>query len=238
MDIFSECTRLVQRNSPSISDVEAGCTEKASMQAIHSTVPAVVSQAAGHYDALDIYYISDLHLVHHMLDSYPAGATDEQIAMFVHGIVLRLLSGDVSTKIRRFKSPVILFGGDVSSSYKLAHLFYTDFVRTWDLIREDSYSHFSEMLGSIEFDLNSCVAEIDDWKEKHPWIKQAAKPLSEYTDKAVPRRIKDLLEKRSRLSEQMLKIQKDFEIGYFWRNDYERAKRRKFIYAILGNHEL
>jgi len=91
----------------------------------NSTVPAIViDKSSG--DLFDpfgrnIFYISDIHLFHHLVMAYPIYATDNQIKKFVHEFVKDMLTSEF-----RINGKYLLIGGDVSHSFALSSLFYNE----------------------------------------------------------------------------------------------------------------
>ena len=94
----------------------------------HTTTPALLRENSARIVEKSVYYISDLHLAHHIVHHFPNGATDEQIKDYIHDIVLALYSGDLFDDLKAFRSPIVLFGGDVSSVFSVAELFYRKFI--------------------------------------------------------------------------------------------------------------
>lgn len=101
----------------------------------------------------DIYYISDIHLTHKIVKSFVKNASDSQIKRFIKNIVKDLLSEKIRTKLYQGKSPIILFGGDISSDFEIAKIFYTEFVMQWQVAKKgsDSPNYIYAVLGNHEF---------------------------------------------------------------------------------------
>lgn len=222
---------MIQNDTQSTIEGVVDNIEIAFSNPILSTVPDLVRQSERLYPSLEVYYISDIHLVHHLMKYYSNGATDEQIAEYIYGTVKKLFDGEFGTTVRSFDSPIVLFGGDISSSFKIAKCFFTKFIQTWNEILDKGYARFSEELIPLEIDMKKTAEEVEEWKLKHPWTKNATKPLSDYSDRKVPRKIKDCLEKEKRLCQAKNRIEDLLE-------NCHKVKQRKSIYAILGNHEL
>lgn len=140
--------------------------------------------------------------------------------------------------MRSFRNPVVLFGGDVSSSFEIAKIFYEEFILTWDRIVSYYHDKYSKELDPITAELDQVSKELEDWKNKHPWIKNAQKPISDYSDKKVPAKLKKLLEIKEELKERRREKIKELGCSTLWKRDYEYLLTHRFIYAILGNHEL
>lgn len=78
-----------------------------------------------------IFYISDIHLDHKIVCKFKKTATDDQIKRYVRKIARNLISGDLAESIGSRRQPIIIFGGDISSSFALAKEFYTEFVKEY-----------------------------------------------------------------------------------------------------------
>ena len=204
----------------------------------HMTIPDYLNNEQSDWMQRTVYYVSDLHLVHHILQRFPCGASDFQVQEYVHEIVENLFSGDFGNEVQQFKAPVVLFGGDTSSVYSIAELFYNDFVVTWENKVDNKYRSICEALKPIQDELTPLTDSYSEWAEKHSWIRNATKPLEEYSDKKVPCRIKELLSKMDVLEEKLTDRKHELGLGYSWESDYSRSRKHPFIYAILGNHEL
>ena len=86
----------------------------------------IYSRDSSNTDRL-IFYISDLHLVHRVLNYFPEGATYEEIIWYV-----RELAHKVTNSIGQIPyNSVLLIGGDISSDFKLAKAFYSEISKLW-----------------------------------------------------------------------------------------------------------
>lgn len=72
-----------------------------------------------------VYYISDIHLFHHIAAKYPYGASDGQIEEYVRNYVSNMFPVEFAEDGR-----YLLIGGDVSHSFQLASMFYKE-LRRW-----------------------------------------------------------------------------------------------------------
>ena len=248
MSIYEKCvSTIVGPCTPQGNEQESvSLVSSFDVEAIHITVPSFLkselsdchSMGLSYEEPRVVYYISDIHLLHHIVQHFPNGASDEQIVEYIHCIVEDLFRDELGDAVKSFRSPVVLFGGDVASSYGVAEVFYRDFVLTWERIADDRYMTVSEVYSPLEDELSTVKELLDAWEEKHSWAKDAQKPLEEYSDSRVPRRIKDLLSRQGSLEDKMRAIREGLNLGFSWKRDYNRCRAHPFIYAILGNHEL
>lgn len=91
-----------------------------------------------------IYYISDLHLFHHIMAKYPKGATKEQMKDFIKEFVGKMLTVDFKKHGRH-----LFIGGDVSHSFQLSTLFYTELRSQLDAIGNGQHYVYA-VLGNHE----------------------------------------------------------------------------------------
>ena len=101
--------------------------------------------------SLEVFYISDIHLVHHLFQRYPRGASNKEIRNYIDEIVDHLLSGRLKSIIAEKTNPVVLFGGDISSSFDVAKLFYESFIDKWSELSGFSPRYIYSILGNHEF---------------------------------------------------------------------------------------
>lgn len=240
MSYYEEC--LASFNSLIISDITADEPQQplilAETSSIHSTLPSFIKGDSPSRTERSVFYISDLHLAHHIIRNYPQGASDSQIKTYIHSIIKDLLSGEIKESLLAFKSPVVLFGGDISSVFSIAELFYQDFITTWESIINDRFVQIMKETAPLFEEYNSIVDQVEEWKRKHPWVQTAKKSLIEYSDRWVPLTIKELIMKRNEIRKKL--GEKQLALGFrdSWEDDYKRVLHHKYIYTILGNHEL
>lgn len=242
MSLYEECLSLskgpqisVKNNLNSIS-----INTTADSTSLHVTTPTFVNNVLPDFMHRSVYYISDLHLVHHIINHFNEPASEDRILAYIHSIVLKLFEGRFGKEIREFNTPVVLFGGDISSNFTVAKMFYRDFISTWEQIADEKRSLYEKKLSPIIAELNAASKLYKEWEEKYPWVKNAQKSLLEYSDKRVPRRIKELIAKIERLEEQVENMRREFGLGGFEESAYKSAKRHQhqYVYSIMGNHEL
>lgn len=110
-----------------------------------------------------IYYISDIHLAHKVALKFKKGATDEQIERYIRRLARELLTKEIRENIFSYEGVIILFGGDISSDFELAKIFYTEFMKYWNKEFKNYYnsnSYVYAILGNHEFwsfnSINEC----------------------------------------------------------------------------------
>ena len=112
-----------------------------------------------------VYYISDLHIPEKILQKFKHIRPSWIIKRYIQKIVQGFFTSDLCRDIQRSDAPIIIFGGDISSSYTVAKVFYTEFMRRWSEERSKSWrpngeNHIYAVLGNHElwdFDtLNDC----------------------------------------------------------------------------------
>ncbi len=240
MDLYEKCTSLVK--GPHVSseeDLESiSLLATAGNTSLHDTAPSFIKSDWLFGMRKSVYYISDLHLVHHFLLCFKGSVSEERIRTFIHTIVLQLFEGELSKDIKKFNTPIILFGGDISSDFFLAELFYRDFFATWEQIADEKYNFYYKKFSRLQEELNSASKLFAEWKEKHPWVSTAKRPLEEYSEKRVPRTIKELHSKISELTQKIKDKRDKLGLDDDWESYYKRARSHPYVYTILGNHEL
>lgn len=240
MSLFEECIALMNGSHTLHEDDLDSVSLISTVEStdLHITTPSFLKDEQTSSMQRVVYYISDLHLVHHVIRYFKKVVSEERIKAYIHSIVLQLFEGEFGDKIRSFHSPVVLFGGDISSSFLLAEFFYRDFVSTWEQIVDEQYSLYCNEFSPFKEELNSASELFEEWKEKHPWVKNAKKPIEEYSENKVPRKIKELLVKIRELDRQVREKEKELGLSHFWESDYKRAREHWYVYTIIGNHEM
>lgn len=75
-----------------------------------------------------VYYISDIHLVHKVHKKFKNQVTDKQIKNYIKRIARDLLTAEIRENITSWEGTIILFGGDISSDFEIAEIFYREFM--------------------------------------------------------------------------------------------------------------
>lgn len=76
-----------------------------------------------------MYYISDIHLNHKLLDKFPQYATQQEVTIYIRQLIEKMLETAVN------RSPLddyLLVVGDTSFSFELSKLFYTELSKQWE----------------------------------------------------------------------------------------------------------
>jgi len=79
-------------------------------------------------DSKKIYYISDIHINHKILNKFPEYATKEEIITFIRKFVYKM----TDTAEQSLHSSYLFITGDVSFNFELSKIFYTELVEKWD----------------------------------------------------------------------------------------------------------
>ena len=239
MSLYEECVSLVKGPHIPENDMDSiSLITTAESTALHVTTPSFINNEQTNSMQRSVYYISDLHLVHHIVHYFKEAASEDHIRAYIHSIVLKLFDGEFGNTIESFETPIVLFGGDISSSYSIAELFYRDFISTWEQIVDEKHRLYNLELSPISEELDAVSGLFSEWKEKHPWVNNAQKLLEEYSDRRVPRKIKELWTRIAELEQQTDDKLQELGLDYGWESDYEFARKHQYVYSILGNHEL
>ena len=204
----------------------------------HSIAPAFLKKDMRSYRQRAVYYISDLHLVHHIIMRFPKGATDKKIRDYIHELVIGLFDSEFGNKVYNFESPIVLFGGDVASSYNVSELFYRDFIHTWEQRVKERYNLCCKKLNPIEEELIPIRKEFNEWKYSNSWVDKLKISLDKSRDKRITQRIKEIFCRIQVLERQEEEIKDGLGLSYNWKLGYEKAVKHEYVYSILGNHEL
>ncbi len=183
---------------------------------------------------IGIYYISDLHLDQHILASYGQGVQDEKIVDYIDSVARKLLTGDIESEIRAFKSPVVFFGGDIASCFLIAKAFYSAFIQTWKNIVDDSYNSIMALRAPIEKELHECNEIIEKWENKR--LKGGHITEKMLTGNSLPKYIITEVLRRRELYRSLRETEQG--LAYGWAEKYKDHRSSQYIYAILGNHEM
>ena len=99
---------------------------------VNETVPAcAISHADFLSDKLNpnerkVYYISDLHLNHRLIKAFPTCATYDEVRHFIKRIIRKMLS-----TYQIDSDDFLLIGGDVSFSFEISKIFYSELAQLW-----------------------------------------------------------------------------------------------------------
>jgi len=74
-----------------------------------------------------IYYISDIHLNHKLLKEFPAHATKQEVTLYIKQLIKEMLDSATDKSVDDY----LLIAGDISDSFGISVLFYTELVKHW-----------------------------------------------------------------------------------------------------------
>ena len=110
-----------------------------------------------------VYYVSDIHLVHKIVKKFKKKATNDQIIRFIRKIVKELITPEMKEYMSSYEDIIVLFGGDISSDFEIAKIFYTEFATLWKKELDKGYrnnGYIFAILGNHEFwsfnNINDC----------------------------------------------------------------------------------
>lgn len=89
-----------------------------------------------------VLYISDIHLVHRVVKKFKGYASNDQIEQYVKEIADNLITAEFLGEWI-CDTPIVIFGGDISSCFDLSKFFFKEFIERWD--KEENVR--SSMLG-------------------------------------------------------------------------------------------
>ena len=236
MDIYKRCTEIMNQASRiAQQDAETAlCPSDEMLTPVRATIPSILKgQEIPDSKTIAVYYISDLHLVHHILKAFPNGASDHDVSKYIREKTASLYCGDFLEDVRRFRKPIVLFGGDIASDFSVAEMFYREFCRLWTETEQETYTDLLRKLNPLREESKKNTEIIDQWKSKHAWTSRARKALVEH--KSVPQYIKELLHRQREIENEMREISSGF--NYNWEKLYKMYPGPRFVYSVLGNHE-
>lgn len=111
------------------------------------------------FNCVELYYISDIHLPHKIINKFEKAPLKSKIKSYIKEIIQGLFSEELIKSLMGYKAPLIIFGGDISSSFELSEMFYTEFVKQWkkvhkQFIKQSVYTYEKNIyavLGNHEF---------------------------------------------------------------------------------------
>ncbi len=123
-----------------------------------STIPSSVKldEFTKEFVCDNVYYISDIHLDHHIKQEFGVVTCNKQIRSYIKKIINSLFTGEFCYDIKNETRPIVLFAGDISSSYEISKIFYTEFVNKWNKINSKTMyiskeeRHLYAVLGNHE----------------------------------------------------------------------------------------
>lgn len=85
----------------------------------------LVSDATLNDTSRKIYYISDIHLNHKLLKTFPTNATELEVKMYIRQLVKKM----IDTATDKSDDAYLLIAGDISFNFEISTLFYTELVK-------------------------------------------------------------------------------------------------------------
>ena len=155
MDLYKRCVYLAGTTQ---SDPVENLSLLPVSETDNITLPLALTTQDGEFDTWvcnRVFYISDIHLAHKVAKRFKRKVSDDQVTRYVKKIAKELFTKGFEETIHT--SPVVIFGGDISSYFELAEVFYTEFMELWDkAYRRSYYSSPGErfvyaILGNHEF---------------------------------------------------------------------------------------
>lgn len=121
--LFEHCC-LVEKALYDASQVRNN-NEVTIVQNHNSTVPTRMEKHEGtRYITRTVYYLSDLHLEHRIVNAFPNGATNSEIKAFIERTAENLLRNTDFTQ-GMWGAAALIIGGDTAASFGIASIFYT-----------------------------------------------------------------------------------------------------------------
>ena len=137
MNLYKKCVQFARPLLPGDIEKRNSLVE---VKNSGSTLPTPVKldEFTKEFVCNNVYYISDIHLVHHVEQEFRIGAFNGQVKSYIKRVRDSLFSGEFLADIKCGKHLIVLFGGDISSLYEVSELFYTEFVDRWNIIDSQS----------------------------------------------------------------------------------------------------
>ena len=133
MDLYDKCLNL-KKITPCV--YKESNTSMISLNGDNRANTSVVLSDKNYIDKLmynKVYYISDIHLAHHIYKEFPNGATDTEIKSYIKKVARGLFSKEFVKDIETsWYQPIVIFGGDTASYFEVAQIFYTEFMAYWN----------------------------------------------------------------------------------------------------------
>lgn len=155
MSLYEKCTQLstivIGDNGIDETMLQTGASDDGI-----STRPQSLPSMQGYkreWMSKRVYYISDIHLEHRIVNKFKRRATDDQIERYIKRIAQELITKEIREIISCGNNPIVLFGGDIASNFELAKIFYSEFVEQWNKCyrQSDQYRHIYAIIGNHEF---------------------------------------------------------------------------------------
>lgn len=136
MDLTLEKFELIQFNDNSYSTAVCSVNNNG-LITNNTNVPVGIDAC---FSKRQVYFISDIHLLHHIDNELVGDVTDEEISKYIKTIVKSLFTDELIEDIQNLRKPIILFGGDISSSFRIAQEFYQVFCDEYKAIENEKHN--------------------------------------------------------------------------------------------------
>lgn len=172
MDLYKKCMELSDQSNEQSTNKTHTKLSTVSSNSSHITLPQTLYNLYPYKNLCkNFFYISDIHLVNHIMNKFKKPVPDSSIIEYVKKIARNIFSKELYDCFRGYESPLILFGGDTSTSFEVAKIFYTEFVKKYDELESHSEYHHKRrivaVLGNHEFwefpNINECYKAYDDF---------------------------------------------------------------------------
>lgn len=173
MSLYGKCKSVI-KYAPQEQQVQSASLLTTSTK--HSALPSFLSEKVDQilcpsFVFHNVYYISDIHLEHQIINHFPESATASQIKRYIKDLIHSLLyTGDLAD-VEDCIYPHILFCGDIASSFEISSFFYTEFSKQCQR-RFRKFSEYSiyAILGNHEFwdfkNINDCYSAYQSLFER------------------------------------------------------------------------
>lgn len=120
--------------SANIKDYE--CNAQLTLSAENEVVEAIavlhdtdlVSNITLNDNSHKVYYISDIHLNHKLINAFPSHATELEVTIYIRQLVNKMI--DAATN--KTYDDYLLIAGDISFNFEVATIFYTELSKFWN----------------------------------------------------------------------------------------------------------
>ncbi len=96
------------------------------MAVLHDT--DLISDIALNDNSHKVYYISDIHLNHKLINTFPSYATEMEVILYIRRLVKKM----INTATDKTYDDFLLIAGDISFNFKISTIFYTELAKLWN----------------------------------------------------------------------------------------------------------
>lgn len=234
MPLYQLCKEIADRSlSPDLAKNETALSRKVP---VSSTVPDLVRKnASKRLPSVSVFYISDLHLESHIVNTFGEDATDDDVRTYVNTVARSLFQGEFEETVREFDWPIVFFGGDVAASFPIAELFYRAFTKRWREIELEEYRTEKTRVAELKKTKAELQMELSAWREKHAdlWPEGAA-----FDDcSGIPAGIVKKYRRYEVVARDVQFLPSWKQELIQWQGVLQKTQRQRSCYIVLGNHE-